>query len=165
MVNAVLNSVKQGSEDALDLCAYDVDKCFDALWKYECMNDIYEAGFKNDKLPLLFKMNQHLQVAVRTPVGMTITNIIMQGTVWGSLLCAATTDKLAKKVYEEGELLYKYKGEVDVPPLEMVDDIFTLQICGATSEAMNSKVNAFIEQKTLTLGHKKMFESPHWEEV
>ena len=123
------------------------------------MNDIYEAGFKNDKLPLLFKMNQSAQVAVRTPVGMTkretITNIIMQETVWGSLLCAATTDKLAKRVYEEGELLYKYKGEVDVPPLEMVDKILTLQKCGATSEAMNSKVNAFIEQKKLTLGHKK----------
>ena len=159
VVNAVLNSVKQGSEDALDRCAYDVDKCFDAFWTYECMNDIYEAGFKNDKWPLLFKMNQSAQVAVRTPVGMTkretITNIIMQETVWGSLLCAATTDKLAKRVYEEGELLYKYKGEVDVPPLEMVDKILTLQKCGATYEAMNLKVNAFIEQKKLTLGLKK----------
>ena len=79
----------------------------------------------------------------------------MQGTVWGSLLCAATTDKLAKRVYDEGELLYKYKGEVDVPPLEMVDDILTLQVCGVASEAMNSEVNAFIEQKKLTLGEKK----------
>ena len=44
VVNAVLNSVKQGPEEALDLCAYDVDKCFDSLWTYECMNDLYEAG-------------------------------------------------------------------------------------------------------------------------
>ena len=105
VVNAVLNSVKQGSEDALDLCAYDVDKCFDALWTHECMNDIYDAGLKNDKLPLLFKMNQSAEVAVKTPSGttrrLTINNIIMQGTVWGSLLCAATTDKLVKRVYEQ----------------------------------------------------------------
>ena len=158
--NAVLNSVKQGSEDALDLCAYDVDKCFDALWTHECMNAIYDAGLKNDKLPLLFKMNQSAQVAVKTPSGttrrLTINNIIMQGTVWGSLLCAATTDKLAKRVYEQDELLYKYRGEADVPPMEMVDDILTLQKCGVTSAAMNSEVNAFIEQKKLTLGQKNV---------
>ena len=80
----------------------------------------------------------------------------MQGTVWGSLLCAATTDKLAKKVYEEKRHLYKYKGEVDVPPLEMVDDILTLQNCGVASEAINSQVNGFIEQKKLTLGSKNV---------
>ena len=121
------------------------------------MNDIYEAGLKNDKLPLLFKMNQSAQV--KTSLGMTrretINNIIMQGTVWGSLLCAATTDKLAKRVYDEGDLLYKYKGEVDVPSLEMVDDILTLQVYGVLSEAMNSEVNAFLEKKNLTLGEKK----------
>ena len=151
VVNAVLNSVKQGTEQALDLCAYDVDKCFDSLWTYECMNYLYEAGLKNDKLPLLFKMNQSSQIAVRTPIGLTrrenINIIIMQGAVWGSLLCAATTEK---------KHLYKYKGEVDVPPLEMVDDIHTLQNCEVASEAINSQVNAFIEQKKLTLGAKSV---------
>ena len=39
--------------------------------------------------------------------------------------------------------------------MEMVDDILTLQKCGVTSAAMNSEVNAFIEQKKLTLGQKK----------
>ena len=53
------------------------------------------------------------------------------------------------------EHLYKYKGEVDVPPLEMVDDILTLQNCGLASEAINNQVNNFIEQKKLTLGHNK----------
>ena len=97
------------------------------------MNALYEAELKNDKLPLLFKMNQSAQIAMRTQVGMTrrenINNITMQGTVWGSILCAATTDKLAKRVYLEKKHLYKYKGEVDVPPLEMVNDILTVQNC------------------------------------
>ena len=31
VVNAILNSIKRGSEEAIDLCTYDVDKCFDAL--------------------------------------------------------------------------------------------------------------------------------------
>ena len=53
VVNAISNSIKRGSEEAVDLCTYDVDKCFDALWTYECINDLYEAGLKNDKLTLL----------------------------------------------------------------------------------------------------------------
>ena len=46
VVNAVLNSVKKGSEEALDLCAYIVKKCFNLLWTYECINNLYETGLK-----------------------------------------------------------------------------------------------------------------------
>ena len=134
-VNAIMNSIKRGSEEPIDLCTYDVERCFDALWTYECINNLYESGFKNDKLTLLFKMNQCAQVAVKTSHGLTqrvnISNIIMQGTVWASLFCMATMDKLAKHAYQNKNLLYKYKGKVDVPPLEMVDDILTVQKCGA----------------------------------
>ena len=39
------------------------------------------------------------------------------------------------------DLLFKYKGVVDVPPLEMVDDIVTVQKCGVASETLNTEVN------------------------
>ena len=87
------------------MCAYDVEKCFDALWTYECVNNLYEAGLQNDKLSLLFEINQNAQVAVKTPHGMTkrvtIPNIIMQGTVLGSLKCKTTMDKFPKIVYND----------------------------------------------------------------
>ena len=38
VVNAISKSIKRGSEEAVDLCTYDVDKCFDALWTYQCIN-------------------------------------------------------------------------------------------------------------------------------
>ena len=79
---------EKGSEDALDLCAYDVDNCFNSLWTHECINDLYEAGLQNDWLTLLFKINQHAQIAVKTPFGLTeretMRKFIMQGTVWAS---------------------------------------------------------------------------------
>lgn len=71
VVNAILNSVKKGSEELVDLCTYDVEKCFDALWSYECINDLFEAGLRNDKLALLFEMNQIAQIAIKTSQGMT----------------------------------------------------------------------------------------------
>ena len=152
VVNAITNSIKQGSEEAVDICAYDAEKCFDTLWTYECINDLYEAGLQNDRLTLLFKMNASAQVAIKTPHGMTervsILNIIMQGTTWGSLFCTTTMDKLPQKIYKDPSLLYMYKGQVSVPPLEMVDDILTVEKCGLTSLAMNAEVNSFIEQKS-----------------
>ena len=51
-----------------------------------------------------------------------MSEIIMQGTVWGSLFCTVSIDQLEKKTYEMPDILYKYNG-VDIPTLGMVDDI------------------------------------------
>ena len=82
-MNAILNSVKNGSEEALDCQVYDVDKCHDSLWLHEVVNDLFDAGMINDKLSLLFLENSHAQVAVKSSSGISrrvsIRNIIMQG--------------------------------------------------------------------------------------
>ena len=159
MLNAITNSITRGKEEACEISVYDAEKCFDSLWTFECINDLYESGLQNDKLAVLFAINKNAQVAIKTSHGMNrrvdISNIIMQGTVWGSLFCTATIDKLPQKVYIEETLLYKYKGEVSVPPLGMVDDVLTVQKCGATSAAINNEVNSFFEQKKLKLSAKK----------
>ena len=85
VVNAVMNSIKRGNEEAVDICAYDAEKCFDSLWTYECINDLYESGLQNDKLAVLYAINKNAQVSIKTSHGLTkrisIPNIIMQGTV------------------------------------------------------------------------------------
>ena len=47
---------------------------------------MYDAGLRNDKLNLLYLMNQIALVAIKTSSGLTerVTNknIVMQGTVW-----------------------------------------------------------------------------------
>ena len=83
-----MNDAVNVSKEALDIGIYDVEKCFDSLWLEECINDIYDAGPNNYKLNLLYLMNKTAQVAIKTPWGLTerstMTNIVMQGTVWGS---------------------------------------------------------------------------------
>ena len=159
VVNAITNSVVKGHEKPIDLQVYDVEKCFDSLWLQECINDIYEAGLQNDKLPLLFLENSNAKVAVKTSNGTSqridIKNIVMQGSVWGSLFCTASVDKLGQLVYENEELLYWYKGAVAVPPLCMVDDILAVQECSKDSVQINSVINSFIELKKLTFSSKK----------
>ena len=90
VVNAIVNSVIKGKEEPIDAQLFDVEKCFDALWMEECINDLYEAGLDNDKLNLLYIENQNAQVAVKTTKGVSkridIRNIVMQGSVWGIVL-------------------------------------------------------------------------------
>ena len=118
-------------EKQSDMCAYNAEKCFDSLWTYECINDFYEFGLQNNKLAILFEINKNAQIAIKTSHGNTkrvnIPNFIRQGTMWGSMFCTSTVDKLSQKAYAEEAMLYKYKGEISVPPLRMVDNVLTVQ--------------------------------------
>ena len=47
------------------------------------------------------------------------------------------------KAYTDKTLLYKYKREVGVPHMGMVDNVLTIQKCKSTLSAINTEVNAF----------------------
>ena len=159
VINAVLNNASKRKLKNIDIGIYDAEKCFDKLWAQEYFNDVIEHGFKNNKLPLLYAANVNAQVAVKNRTGitkrMTMNEIIMQGTVWGSLFCTVSIDQLGKKAYEMPDILYKYNG-VDIPPLGMVDDIITVTNVENT-ENLNKLVNEFIKSKNLRLSKSKCF--------
>ena len=113
----------------------------------------------NDKLVLLHNSNKSANVAIKTSSGtterFTIEDSLMQGTVWAGLMCTSTMDKLCKLILQNEHLLYKYRGKVSVPPLQMVDDVITAAKCGSTASALNAVVNTFMELKKLKLGVDK----------
>ena len=133
VLNAVTNSVINGNEAPIDVQIFDVEKCFDSLWLEEYVNDLYDIGFQNEKLAILHLENQIADIAIKSSNGITnrasIQNIVMQGTVWGSLFCTTTMDKIGQMMYENKHLLYKYKNQVEIPSLGMVDDIMSIQKC------------------------------------
>ena len=53
------------------------------MWLKETVNDLWEAGINDNNLSLIYKMNEEVQVAVKTPFGLTertqIQEIVMQG--------------------------------------------------------------------------------------
>ena len=51
--------------------------------------------------------------------------------------------------------MYKYKGEVKVPTLYMVDDILTVPNWGLKALVINAEVNAFVELKKYKMSEKK----------
>ena len=159
VLNAILNSMKGTSKEDIDIQVYDVEQCFDSLWLHEVIVALYQAGLTNDKLPLLFLENQNAQVAIKTAGGLStrvnIRNIIMQGSVWGSLCCVVLMDKLGKLAYSNPDLLFMYKGVVGCPPLQMVDDVLSVQKCSEKSQQMNTTISTFMELEKLTLSKKK----------
>ena len=64
-------------------------------------------------------------------------------------------DKLGKMAYNDPTLLYKYKEEVDMPPLQMVDDIITAIKCGNQVVSTNAAVNTFVKLKKLQISSTK----------
>ena len=54
VINAILNSRNKSSKESLDIKVYDIEQCFDSMWLHEVITSLFEAGLKNDKLPLLF---------------------------------------------------------------------------------------------------------------
>ena len=91
------------------------------------MNDLYSAGLDDDKFALLYNINKTVNIAVKTPVGKTerqnIRNVITQGDVFGPMFCSKQVDTLGQECLEENKYTYLYRGEVEIPPLSMVDDL------------------------------------------
>ena len=78
-----------------------------------------------------------------------INKVVTQGSTWGSLLCSNHIDTLGRRCSETGNYMYKYKKQVDVLPLAMVDDLLGVAECGHDSLSLNTFINTQIEMKKL----------------
>ena len=111
---------------------------------------------KFHKFQLLYNANSIVNVAVKTPVGKTetedIKNVVLQGDVFAPLLCSKQVDTIGQECLLENKYTYKYKGEVDIPPLSMVDDLICVSECGIQTSMMNSYINVKTNSKKLQFG-------------
>ena len=47
----------------------DYRQCFDSMWMEEVINDLWEAGIQDDNLSLIARVNETVEVTVKTPFG------------------------------------------------------------------------------------------------
>ena len=160
IVNGIICDVlSTKKKPAIDILIYDYKQCFDSLWLQECLNDIFESGVQDDNLCLLYDINRKVNISVKTPVGKTsygwIKNVITQGDVFSPILCSNQVDKIGKECLDENKYIYLYKGEVEIPPLGMVDDLLTISECGHKTAMISSFINFKTDMKKLQFGVKK----------
>ena len=164
VVNSILHKAKKiGANN--DIGIFDVKKCFDKMWSSETANDFYQAGVRDDNFVLIANSNQSCLISVKTPWGSLtprteLRNIEMQGGVLTPLKCSVQMDTLGGECLnnlENSRILYKYKGVVNIPPLEFVDDIMTITKCSLDTVKINALVQSKVECKKLELSDTKCF--------
>ena len=160
IVNGIIADVLSSkSEKPIDLQIYDYKQCFDSLWLQECMNDLYSAGLDDDKFALLHIGNSNVNIGVKTPVGKTerkdIKNVITQGDVFGPMFCSKQVDTFGQECLEDKKYTYMYRGEMEIPPLSMVDDVLCISECGFQTTMSHAYIKLKTDSKKLQFGAQK----------
>ena len=161
VIYGVINDVKNGDAEGIDIQGYDIHKCFDEMNYEETHNDLWDVGVKNDKFALIAKLDEKAKVVVKTPCGTTdqfnLKQSVMQGTVFAPIKCSVQIDTLGKDCFANGDGLYEYKNIVDIPTLSMIDDLIGVTSCSDEAIKLNSIINAKIESKKLRFSSDKCY--------
>ena len=68
VVYGIMNSVIYEEKSSIDICVYNLEKAFDALWIEDCLNDLHDTlpeDQHDDKLALVYESNRNNMVAVK----------------------------------------------------------------------------------------------------
>ena len=160
IVNGIITDVLSSkTKKSIDIQIYDYKHCFDSLWIQECMNDLYKAGLNDDKFALLYNINKNVKIAVKTPIGITnresIRNVVIQGDVFGPLMCSKQVDTFGQECLEMNKYTYLYRGEVEIPPLSMIDDLLCVNECGFKTTMSSAYLALKTDTKKLQFGSSK----------
>ena len=117
---------------------------FDSIDLEQALSDLFDVGVDDDTLVLLHEANKEIQMAVKTPSGLTdrqtIRNCVLQGETWGSILASVQVDSIGKECLKEGHS-YLYKEILPVGFLGLVDDIIGVSQAGIEVHKMNAFIN------------------------
>ena len=137
---------------------YDYAQMFDSIDLQQALSDLYDAGVNDDNLVLLHEANKNIHMAVNTPGGLTqrqvISNSVLQGDTWGSILASVQVDSIGKECMAAGHS-YLYKDILPVGFLGLVDDILGVTEAGEKAQKLNSLINLKTAEKTLQFGPTK----------
>ena len=122
ITNAIIEKQRQSHKNTYLFFA-DAEKCFDKLWLKDCLIDMEEIGYNRNDIKILYEMNKKAEIIVDTTVGQTesisIKEIVKQGSIFGPIMCCATTSK----VNNIGEIVQYSYGKVDIGMSVYMDDI------------------------------------------
>ena len=101
--------------------------------------------------------NRNAQIPIKVNNKLTkrfsVKELVMQGSVWGSLKCSTTMDKLNKEMLKEDTLKYYYQKDKDIPigVLGMVDDTIDISECGHQAVQKNAILNSFFRKSKIRI--------------
>ena len=100
----------------------------------------------------MVKETKHVNGITRREV---FSEIVMQGDILGPLISSLQVGTFGKECLEQDKHLYYFKNKVPIPPLGLVDDLFTISTCGVKTTMMNNYINSKTAMKRLQFGTSK----------
>ena len=134
IINGIINEVIQSKSESVDLTILDYKQCFDSLSVDITLNDLFEAGVKDNILNVISESDASSNVAIKTPLGITkraeVKKFVAQRDVNSNLKCTVTVDSMSQNHTKNlNNHLYEYRNQVPIPPLGMVDDQIAVSKC------------------------------------
>ena len=159
IVNGIIHDVMSSKHmKPVLLQIYDYSQMFDSISLMQAVSDVYDAGFDDDKLALVYKANDEINMAVNTPSGLSerqkIKNSVLQGDTWGSLLASVQVDSIGQECVQAG-YGYMYQEELPISLLGLVDDLLGVTEAGHQAQQMNVFLNLKTAEKCLQFGSSK----------
>ena len=159
IINGIIHDIiATKKNNPVILQIYDYRQMFDAINLEEAVSDAFDAGIQDDNLNLIYKANKDVQMAVNTPSGLTkrenLSNVILQGDVWSSLLASIQVDQICKEIESTG-YGYKYMDILPISMLALVDDLIGITYAGYKAQQMNIAINIKTAEKRLQFGVSK----------
>ena len=158
ILNGIIHEENRRNNEPIMFQIYDYAQMFDSINLQEAICDIYDCGFTDNMLSLVYQANSEIQMAVNTPHGLTerqtIRNTVLQGDTFGSILASVQVDAIGKHC-QKSDLGYKYKKQLPIPMLGLVDDIIGISEIGIKAQQMNALINVKTVEKGLRFGHTK----------
>ena len=158
IINGIIHDVITNNKKPVMLQVYDYKQMFDSMNLKLAISDIYKTGLKDDNLSLIYEANKEIFMSVNTKSGLTdrqlIENSVLQGDTWGSLLASVQVETIAQECVDAG-YHYKYKDNLAVGILGLVDDTIGITEAGHKAHMMNAFLNIKTAEKSLQFGVKK----------
>ena len=107
ILNGIIHEVMKSKKmKPITLFITDYRQMFDSIDLEQAISDIFDAGVNDDNLVLLHKANEEVNMAVKTPSGLTdrqvLKDVVLQGDTWGSILASVQVDSIGKECEEAG---------------------------------------------------------------
>ena len=159
IINGLIHDVlKSKKMKPILLQIYDYSQMFDSIDLQQALSDLYDVGVNDDTLALLHEANKTIEMAVKTPSGLTdrqtIKNCVLQGDTFGSIMASVQVDSIGKECVTEG-YTYLYKDELPVGFLGLVDDVIGITEAGIEAQKLNAFINIKTAEKALQFGPTK----------
>ena len=159
IINGIIHEVLRSKNNKpIVIQYYDYKQMFDSINLKEAINDIFDTGLKDEHLSILYKANEEIHMAVKTPRGLTerqkVKDIVLQGDKFSSLLASVQVDKIGQDCMKAG-YHYMYKNILPIGFLGLVDDIAGITEAGVKANQLNALINVKTAEKSLQFGAKK----------